>query len=358
MREIVFIIGAGASVHAGAPVMANFLDVARSLDLSRRGDADADFTRVFSAISKLQIVHSKAQLDLVNLESVFGAFEMAKLLNTFPETASTEITTLSTSLRKVILTTLEESIKFPIVNGNVEPPSGYKRLAILAAQLKASIITFNYDIALDYALFQKGIVVEYGFPYDSGSQHQYRRAVPLLKLHGSANWLQCSSCGKLYARTPRLHQSDFFLTGLNETTLAVNSSFLENSNCKCGSALDQSPVIVPPSWDKTEYRSSIAKVWKEAAKVLSQATSLFVCGYSMPDSDSFFRYLYALGSVGQPLLQHFEVFDPGDGVRERFEGLLGRGAEQRFKYHKAHLEGLLDSVTGMFQDQIRQSGFK
>ena len=69
MSEIVFILGAGASKEAGAPLMSDFLEKAD--ELYRKGQVDEfsqDFKNVFEAISNLQTVHSKAELDLDNIE--------------------------------------------------------------------------------------------------------------------------------------------------------------------------------------------------------------------------------------------------------------------------------------------------
>ena len=79
MAQTVFIIGAGISKTAGAPLMNDFLDVADQL---RKGPnfGDTDFDLVFRGRDALQSVLAKATMDLLNLESVFAAFEMAKLL--------------------------------------------------------------------------------------------------------------------------------------------------------------------------------------------------------------------------------------------------------------------------------------
>ena len=55
MSDVVILLGAGASVESGAPVMASFLDVAE--DLLRGGKAGVDkahFDNVFKAISALK----------------------------------------------------------------------------------------------------------------------------------------------------------------------------------------------------------------------------------------------------------------------------------------------------------------
>jgi hypothetical protein len=70
MSRYVFILGAGASRHTGAPLMAEFLDRARALFAANpTSEYSNDLQRVFGAISKLQSVHSKSELDIVNLES-------------------------------------------------------------------------------------------------------------------------------------------------------------------------------------------------------------------------------------------------------------------------------------------------
>jgi hypothetical protein len=79
-RKSIFIMGAGASNDAGAPVMSNFLD--QAYRVLRYTDASIDrgkFELVFDAINQLQAVFAKSILELGNIESVFAAFEMAEL---------------------------------------------------------------------------------------------------------------------------------------------------------------------------------------------------------------------------------------------------------------------------------------
>lgn len=79
MSETVFILGAGVSRKAGAPLMDEFMDAADDL---RKTDfrGDKDFDLVFKGLHALRSVYAKATLEVLNVESVFAAFEMAKLL--------------------------------------------------------------------------------------------------------------------------------------------------------------------------------------------------------------------------------------------------------------------------------------
>jgi hypothetical protein len=81
MSKTVFILGAGASFEAGAPLMKDFLDKSEQLrDLGRIPDSQREFDLVFKALAALNHAHSKAVLNVRNIEEVFAAFEMAKLI--------------------------------------------------------------------------------------------------------------------------------------------------------------------------------------------------------------------------------------------------------------------------------------
>ena len=114
MANTVFLLGAGASKRAGAPLMGEFLDVARDLWRTRHANTPA-FSTVFAGISHLQQVHSKAKLDIHNVESVFAAFEMSKTLGRFADYTRQQIDELVASMREVIVHTLDATIKIPCV---------------------------------------------------------------------------------------------------------------------------------------------------------------------------------------------------------------------------------------------------
>jgi NAD-dependent SIR2 family protein deacetylase len=355
MSTTVFILGAGASAGAGVPVMKDFLDRARELwSQGLAEDATPSFATVFKAISDLQSVHSKAHLDIHNVETVFAAFEMARTLGTFADYDNEKIESLSDAMRKVIARTVE--LTLPLIGDGKNRrwpgiPKPYDAFADVIGQLEKksapsvnpAVLTFNYDMGVDYAFFRKGIPVDYGLEEEEG-----RRRVPLLKLHGSLNWAACKKCQKVIAWD--LH--DYFKTRSwdelergTRALLKIGRELAESPE-HCSGGMDPDPVLVPPIWNKTAYHHSISSVWKRAAKVLSQAERIFVIGYSMPESDAFFKHLYALGTVGEQILQRFQVIDPSVGTAERFRSILGPGAEARFEH------AALDFKTSLMSTSI------
>lgn len=194
MSNVVFILGAGASAQGGAPVMANFIDVARDL-LNSGGvdDSRDDFRRVFKAIGHLQRVHSKAQLDIHNIESVLTAIELGKLINRVPGLTTDEIDATITSIKVMIVKTLESSLTFGEGGSSLEAPVPYPDFARLLSEMVSdhgrtvtvSVITFNYDLALDVSMYRVGLGINY--VVDEEANHA-PGTLELMKLHGSLNW--------------------------------------------------------------------------------------------------------------------------------------------------------------------------
>jgi len=320
--------------------MANFLATARSLlDGGKIGDAASRFELVFEAIAELQKVHSKCVVDIRNVESVFAAFETAGILERLGDLPTERIKELPNAMKTLITKTVELTLRLRDTPHGVLPPQDYAELIKLiglcadrprprSSPIPLAIITFNYDMGLDYALYKSGVPLSYGLDNAPGT--------PLLKLHGSLNWARCEVCGP----TPWV-LSDFFTDfdwrprsqSLGSATLTIGSRLGDFQHH--GKPVAPEPVIVPPTWNKLQYHQALSPVWRRAAKELSEARNIFVIGYSLPPTDSFFRDFYGLGSVGSEILERFWVFNPlasSEGVDERFRQLLGPGVVTSYKY--------------------------
>lgn len=357
MSEILFILGAGASKEAGAPVIADFLDKAEELlKGGKSGEYKEDFERVFDARSKLQAVHSKAQLDLDDIESIFATFEIGRLVNRLPDIESANIKPLLVSIRRLIVKTLEQTVSYPVIKGRrIFPANSYHQFAGLVKDLvtrnhACSIITFNYDYALDYALNFNGIAPDYCL-----SETKKEGVIPLIKLHGSLNWAKCPKCGAIIPWYIKDYMAGINPVSLDDeiadVRLTIGAQLHESGIRHCETDVEPDPVIVPPTWNKTEYHQALSEVWSRAASELSTATNIFVSGYSLSETDLFFRYLFALGSIGQALIKRFWVFDPetSNVVNERFRNLIGPGTKARYVYMADNFSGMVHSIRREFQ---------
>ena len=365
MSSTVFILGAGASKLAGAPLMNDFLDVAH--DLWRLDYATGDFSKpfetVFKGISQLQRVHSKSRLDINNIESVFAAFEMAKTLCSFAEYSAEDIDALLKALRQLIVLTLQRTMKLPVINPRFpEAPAPYGQFVEMLYRLTkearpqetVSVLTFNYDMGLDFAFFK------YDIPIDYSLGVQKTNTMPLLKLHGSLNWATCSKCNAVVPWALNEYFSKHhwhFLERHQQVTFSIGTHLTEFVHCEQKVMPD--PILIPPTWNKTEHHRSISSVWARAAHELGEAQNVFVIGYSLPNTDEFFRYLYALGTVGNQLLKRFWVFNPDDSgeIESRFKKLLGPGAETRLRYFPKTFKESITIINDEFMQKSNSISF-
>lgn len=344
MSRTIFVLGAGASAHCGTPLMDNFLEVAQ--DLLRLGEVEEvkeDFENVFNAVGNLHAIQSKAKINIYNIEDVYAAFEMGKLLDSLPGIESSKIEGLTSSIRKVIGYTLEQTTKLPAGGTTDAPQSYYEFAGIIDSLIKrndaCSIITFNYDLGLDYSLYKRRILPDYSL----GDIDLRGRSVTYLKLHGSLNWGRCSECGKI--NPYREFQLTSHKPGADYSIIPVISA-LKKQKCKyCGKSLEEDPFIVPPTWNKTAYHTEIDQVWKRAAAELKDVENIFVLGYRLPETDMFFRYLFALGVDMKTILRGFYVYNPDPEAKGRFENLLGSGIEQRFRFYNVSFEEAVGNVN-------------
>ncbi len=326
--------------------MDDFMDKARDLmDKPGFDYAIEEFKNVFKAIGVLQQVHSKSRLDIRNVESLFSLLEMARTISAFTDKFEVSLDDLIDSLKKVIVVTLEHSIKFPVKDRHWKTPEPYQHFTALLEDLignrdtshKCGILTFNYDVCMDFAAHYSSL--RYGYCLTDAQEDV---TIPLLKLHGSMNWGTCQKCNEPFDVGIDRFLAKFHVNSLNESPsvnfpIAQHLHEFEHGQC---SASSLAPLIVPPTWNKDRYHGSIPNVWGRAAIELAQAQNIFLIGYSLPETDVFFRYLYGIGSVGRETIRRFWVFDPDDSgqVEERFRTLLGPGAEAGFKYHQVKMD--------------------
>jgi hypothetical protein len=345
MSKTVFILGAGASAAARAPVMANFMDAAEDLLFRDCVGAEKEyFELVFRARSRLQAVYSKALIDLDNLEALFVAFEMADLLGkALGELGQDVVSRLGEAMRHVITRTLAETMPYRNDGEYLQPPEPYYLFAqgILKeceeTPGSVSVVTFNYDCAIDYALAYAGIATDYCLECGPSKKQP---TIDLMKLHGSLNWLRKGKEVEPIPIQRRLLAREF------DRKYSPSDSSLKDPNARIMNAAARVALertgrpdleaveicIVPPTWSKGEHHKGLRPVWQHAAQHLSKAERIVVVGYSLPPTDEFFRYLFALGTMSDTTLKSFLVFDKGasEELDQRFRRLLGPRALCRY----------------------------
>lgn len=156
----------------------------------------------------------------------------------------------------------------------------------LASTLKPndSIITFNWDVMLDYSLTQNEIgrnllsrqldLLQPKLDIDKDFEdHDVNRSFDAyyLKLHGSVNICICSNNSCLRNTFPVRFSPRWELGGIEECDL-------------CGSLLEN--LMLPPNFNKKYNDNRFSQVqFQLASNILSSTSELIVVGYSFPDFD-------------------------------------------------------------------------
>jgi len=313
----VFILGAGFSVAAGAPLINNFLDLSRELyDNPTSGLDDGErelFGRVFEFKQAMSRAREKMKIDLDNIENLFGLVEMQqRLKHAAPETRNATVYLIAKTIQLAleqrggrgrigwqINSKFGDTSSFP---NNIETDTTNSRYfahiydffaGLIAGCYDApdrrtwrhnTVITFNYDLVLEDALWRVGFRPEYHLENAEWVDHGDARAIPVLKLHGSTNWQVCSGCKHIVISRSKV-------TGLPLDYRPRSCHKCENGHFQL--------LLVPPSWDKTEHQGLMRPVWEAASEALNKATRICIIGYSMPEADAFFKYLEPISKIPQ-----------------------------------------------------------
>jgi len=344
----VYILGAGFSAPAGVPVIHDFIDRARiyfddpssNLDRTER----EHFGRFLDFKEKMAQAREKVKIDLDNIEELFGLVEISQRLGRAKaEARASTVYVIAKTLELATRSRRVEQINFQAdqevlkkIEGKVPTGYTYARLGGSGGQFAADMydhfaslasgllddpgrqasrantfITFNYDLLLDDALRRVGLTPNYHLPKkhlaNQGAESPLS-SCSVLKLHGSTNWGICANClGRVVVLTDKV------------TTSPAEFRSRECTNCH-QSAFQ--PMLIPPSWDKSEYREIMRAIWARAVEELKLASRICIIGYSMPETDSFFKYLIALALAENHNIYRLIVVDKDPEIAKRYQRLL------------------------------------
>ncbi|MCL6088719.1 MAG: hypothetical protein M1530_00960 [Candidatus Marsarchaeota archaeon] len=270
-NSVVYVLGAGCSAEDGAPLINDFFEKGFSkLEHVPRAQRIKDFREKYLPGS--------------NIEEFFDYIDFRSSI----DSESTD-KSIRSDLIYFISKTIEETLPY----GQSKIYSQFQKNFIKTVPIKKTFISFNWDILLDNVILKafiddgnstlklsNGINYCESFrlietPQTIGDSNGLN---PLLKLHGSLNWLFCQSC-----------EIKYFAYGGKIGVVAQENSI---SCPKCGFAYPLDPIIVPPSFNKYGNIQLLKKVWLKAFLEISRASALFLMGYSFPEGDTMFQTLF------------------------------------------------------------------
>lgn len=285
----VYVLGAGASKGAGFPLMSTFFDKAEEL----RDHGIRRYDNVKEYIKAHKLKH-------FNIEEIFGYLDMKISLK---DSNSVE----ENRNKDMFLEFIEDVMILSYIHGNKEKKSEYSILLkkfVDNLRENDAIISFNYDVLIDKFLTDNKKYPDYGIDLEEYEKpRESEKRIALLKLHGSLNWRICPTC----KNRPRW-------VGYNSLLDRHPYKIAEIAHIHKRRFIPEETFFVPPSWNKNDYFNK--DLWRLASEKLRNADKIIFIGYSLPQTDMYFKYLL-LSSLSHN--GFVEVVDPNiDNVAGRY----------------------------------------
>jgi SIR2-like protein len=388
-NKTVYLLGAGFSKPIGTPVLSDFVPEALRMLTEEAEVGGGPLRGLIKKLNKMLPQYMSASAHrtsaLVNLEDLFCMVDLRKSVESLDLAKSKKAGRTSGDrglLIELILRTCQLSYKkhlkaleigdeslAPTVPRRYLDPRVSKDLQesitneslnvcayhaflsqVLAAQKGRkdllsldAIITLNYDLLIESKLggFKDATII-YGQKLFTGRKRVVGKSpvrclnwvedrdlpdnlVPLLKLHGSLNWK---------ARDPETR------TQLAQMTEPYADDVLKRK----ASDVDLIP-LVPPTWRKGSNEKGIyERLMAQALQQLKTAGRIVIIGYSMPETDGYFRYLMAeaMCTPDPPMIEVWNV-RPEVEMRERTTLMFGPLLKDRVRYESGGFGGFVQS---------------
>ncbi|MHB1587388.1 MAG: hypothetical protein ACYCRH_03280 [Acidiferrobacteraceae bacterium] len=200
-----------------------------------------------------------------------------------------------------------------------------------------AIVSTNWDIVVE-----KHLQHPYSYKLRMGvipkqKKLASKKGLPLLKLHGSANWAYCDSCRRLFTYEAAdgkgtLHSWIFLeirdFQALDRSSDAIERDIAQGGprpSCRsCKAPL--SARVATFSYGKAMGYFQFQAVWDEALWQLRRAETWVFIGYSLPDADFQLRHLLKTAQLGRkkaPKIVAVLVLKPESKTRQNYERLFG-----------------------------------
>jgi hypothetical protein len=324
----VYILGAGFSADAGLPLINGFLarmrEAAHWLKNNNRNDEAKSIEDVLEFRLKASGTAYRSNIDVENIEELFSlaaASEGESHTDYVTEAiaATLDVAQRTSSEPDALLTPqVLQGVphRWRVLGQEGANLGGYTHSCplyhlysgILAGYFceprngRNTVITFNYDTLVEDALHDLRIPFHYGLSNDAASLEPGAKcspqdtliSIPILKLHGSMNWANPANGDERI----RIYGSYGDLQGNQERVL-----------------------LLPPTWRKA-FGGHLKGVWNTALKAITEATRIITIGFSMPPTDTHFKYLLAAGlrdniSLLRMIFVNPAFNDPAEGTRLR-----------------------------------------
>jgi len=355
MRDItVIVFGAGATKDCNGPLTNEILPQALgSLPTSLPQQEAVNLLRKFLDDQFLQPGQSQRPQDYPALPLLLSLLDTALDLKQplgplWPPEKLSEV-------RQAVEVAIFAAVDFQSPQTETSSYSSLLDLAFPATQPEPTVISLNYDMILDLAMFdlcdkrKPESVPDYGCDFRTKQYRSKERWGKLLKIHGSVNWMYCYQCHQLELAWSRKRALPRRCGQLFFSDEQYNRPYCP----ECRTRLR--PILITPTHRKDYRNPHLARIWYEAERALQRAKRVIFVGYSLPDDDVGVIYLLKRG-LGMPnptplAPDQITIVEKDDRHRpvhdhpvgQRYRTLFGEGIDFRTEGFSGWLQSCIQS---------------
>jgi hypothetical protein len=291
VENVVYFLGAGFSAPLGLPTISDFILRAKDQHiLDQRGNPS--FEAVFKAIDRLARVGMAYSAQLDNIEEVLSILEVDAFLG-------------EPSLREVFQDFIRGVIRY-------RTPQMLFSLEALRDNWQQNLFGIT-DKTKGYGYFVAAIqLLRFARPVEvvecNRAEQSEKRYDVITANYDCVLENVCEYVSEHLAPSLPVRFREFPTEDASLPTLAKLHGSVANGD------------IVPPTWSKGAH-PDIAPRWRLARETLRRAQHLRFIGYSLPEADSYVRYLLKSAALETPHLKTIDVMcqDPTGEVQKRYE---------------------------------------
>jgi NAD-dependent SIR2 family protein deacetylase len=192
-------------------------------------------------------------------------------------------------------------------------------LWIRKRQKDLAIVTTNYDIGIEYKLWEEdGYApdsLDLGFDWRDVEGDEYTRprkpAFRMYKLHGSYNLLRCTTCGSVYFNPDGIIAQQAFREEIDDA-----------NSCVCRKDMRLDLQIVAPSIVRDVRDANLLSIWRSALAWMRTAERWIIVGYSLPPEDLAIRSLLLRAYATADRTPEITVVQNGDRAKPNYKLLF------------------------------------
>ena len=321
MENVVYFLGAGFSAPLGLPVMSNFIEKAKDIYYIE-GDKKKGFEKVFKKLDSLSKIHNYFQTDLSNIEEVLSILWIKNSINK-PNNFNDFVDFISQTL-------LHYQSKLKL-SGTRYTGNWSSHLISQYDPKLNSYAEFILSIS-NATMYMKNFVNQFVGQIDLTNENEFHYDVVTLNYDTIIEKIAQQINNNTIRDGQRLSYQ--------------KNEFEENNKIPCLLKLHgciEDGSIVPPTWSKN-INKKIAHIWKRAHSVLSNAHYIRFIGYSLPETDSYIKYLLKSAMLDSEHLKGIDVIclDYDGSVYNRYKQAIKL---KNFRFFKGDFMDVLNRYT-------------